>query len=749
MSSQPQNSAGSIEDTKPSDAPIGSPEVDLDELIEACLKRLLREGPVADPSELRRMIPEADEELRQFVLIELIKLDMALASELRSPQRIEIYVEAFPEFLSSESIPLDLVMEEVQLRKERGEAPSREEFVERFPKFESMFSQLADARETTAAVQQLGKPPELEAGSQIDDFRIIQMLGQGAFAHVYLARQVSMHRLVALKVSRGKGDEPQALAQFDHPNIVRVYDQRQLSAQQVHLLYMQFHPGGTLSDVVKAVRKSEGTKLGQLLLDAIDRNLLSASQVAPDRSSVREWLTNTDWATVVAWIGVQLSRALDEAHRHDVLHRDVKPANVLLSAEGIPKLADFNVSFAGASGRAGAAVCFGGSIGYMAPEHLRAIQANAVESPRQVCEPADFHALGILLWELWQGQRPFPSDRHPRSWEAVVKQQLESRQEPLIEPTRSGGASERVLEKTLRLALAYDVSVRPKTGAELAGRLRLALHPKAARIFDPGEQSIANRLTKVSPWLLAGLVILLPNIAAGVFNYEYNEHEVGLTDSMQQSLSRVATWVNAIAYPLAVLLMIWFAKGLARAVRDARDGKTVDPSDLHDTIELGHRAAIIGGTCWAIAGLIYPTVLWWMHPDFTMTQTIHFFVSLLICGGVAMIYPFFGLALVSTLAYYPLLIRNTMEDAEFDARAKKMRARCERYLLGASIIPLMGAALISENSSRTFMLWAIGAGMIGVIAAWFANKVIGKAWTRMGEVLSKKTPVVPGEREGR
>jgi hypothetical protein len=380
---------------------------------------------------------------------------------------------------------------------------------------------------------------------------------------------------------------------------------------------------------------------------------------------------------------------------------------------------------------------------------LRAICAKGLESPENVREPADLHSLGILLWELWQGQRPFPCDRHPVSWDAVVEQQLESRKQTLQEPARTGSASERVLEKTLRLALAFDASDRPRSGAEMAGRLRLALHPNAAKLFDPGETSFRWRLTKISPWILAGLVILLPNVAAGVFNYVYNKNEVGLSPEMKASLGNVATWVNCIAYPLAVVLMIWFARGLARAVRDAREGQTVSSSDLHDTMELGHRAAAIGGTCWAVAGIIYPTVLWWMHPDFTLTQMIHFFISLLICGCVAMIYPFFGLALVSTLAYYPRLISSTMEDAEFDARAETMRQRCERYLLGAAIIPLLGAALISENSSRGFMLWAIGAGVIGLLAAWFANKVIAETWTQMGEVLSRKTPVVPGEIDGK
>jgi hypothetical protein len=148
--------------------------------------------------------------------------------------------------------------------------------------------------------------------------------------------------------------------------------------------------------------------------------------------------------------------------------------------------------------------------------------------------------------------------------------------------------------------------------------------------------------------------------------------------------------------------------------------------------------------------MIYPLALWSMYPEFTTTQAFHFFISLLVCGGVAMIYPFFGLALISTLVYYPLLVRGSMQDDHFDTRAQQMIRRSEAYLLMAAIIPLLGAALIisSESQSRGFMLTAIAAGVIGLLAAFFAFLLISGRWARMGEVLSSRSSVVPGENEG-
>ncbi len=720
-----------------------------DALLEALsIDQLVESGPVHDASQLRAILPPADSKLRRFVLLELIKLDMALHAESGCVPRLERYLECFSDMISEDSIPVDLVLEEIQLRKEAGQEPACEEYRRRFPQFESLIGHLLRGTEVTSAVGKLRKPPELAIGSEIDDFRIIKKLGEGAFAHVFLARQISMQRLVALKVSTGTGDEPQVLAQFDHPNIVRVFDQRTLQEPAAHLLYMQYHPGGTLAEVVIAVRgKDCGEIDGRILLETVDRSLLRAAQVVPDRSSVRQWIETAQWPMVVAWLGVQLSHALQDAHVLGMLHRDVKPANVLLTAEGIPKLADFNVSFAGAAGRAGAATSFGGSVGYMAPEHLQAISAHALEVPKQVGKEADIYSLAILLWELWQGHRPFPADPAPTSWSEVVAQQLASRGGPLLEPKRCGTPSERVLEKSLRVALQSEVKKRPAAAAEMAGRLKLALHPEAAGLLDPGDDTRSSRIASRSPWLVAGLVILLPNIAAGLLNYEYNMREIKMTTEMRDSLSHLAACVNAIVYPLGVVLMVIYTKGLVNAIKTTREGRRVSSQELDDTLALGHRAAMIGGSCWIGAGIVYTVILTWMYAEFTSIQATHFFCSMLICGGVAMVYPMFGMALLVTFVYYPMLIRGTMQDDRFDQRHRRMIHRCEAYLLVAAIIPLLGAALLisSESGSRIFMLLAIGAGVVGLLASFYAYRVITDTWNRFAEVLSTKTAVVPGE----
>ncbi len=734
----------------------GDDNASLDEIMLECLQAFSDAENTDAPECLVAYLPDADDDTRHFVLVELIKLQMAMAVESGCPRPLEHYYASLPDLITPESTPLDLVMEDIQLQRECGLEPGYAEFAARYPQYADSLAPLLGVCETAMPREQTQPPDPIDPGATVDDFEILQLLGKGAFAHVYLARQISMSRLVAVKVSRAKkclvneDGESRALAQFDHPNIIRVFDQRFLDDPPLHLLYMQFHPGGTLADVIaKAKTTHRMRRRGSLLLQSVDENLLAAAQVVPERSAVREWIRDVEWPKLVAWIGIQIAHALQTAHETGVLHRDVKPANVLLTAEGIPQLADFNVSLAGAAGRAGAACSLGGSVGYMSPEHLRAITANVMAPKEDVRERADLYSLAVLLWELWQGTRPFDCAANADSWTQAVSNQLDGRLKELRPPDRDDTASQRVLESVLRKALSADPDSRPSSGAEFAGSLRLALHPEAAELFEPNPNSWTAWLMRRSPWWVTIVVILLPNMAAGRFHYLYNFNEI-MTETTQSGLDALSYQINLTFFPICALLVIAFTRAPMRALQAASAGHAVNHSDVKATLQLGHLAALIGGGCWIFAGVLMPYLLARRFPEFTTSQSIHLFVSSLICGGVAMIYPFFSLGLICAGAYYPKMIRPTMQDPEFERNAGRVIGQSESYLLIAALIPLVGAALLifSESQSRHFMLIAIIAGMIGLLGSFIAYRKMVQMWGRLGEVLSVSGATVPGDSRG-
>ncbi len=727
--------------------------------LESFLEAFAASAPVDDPRRLLEFLPVGDSSKRRLVLVELIKLDMSEAAAKGAVPRIEWYVQAIPELLTTESVPLDLALEELQLRRESGEAPRSEAYAERFPGLANALEKLPLNNQTIAPLGKLAGITESTAGERIDDFTIIRPLGKGAFAQVYLARQESMQRLVALKVSQRSGDEPRALAQLQHPNIVRVYDHRQTTQPAAHLLYMQYVSGGTLADVLKwAATRIPEHRDGTLVLQSVDENLLRAAQPTPEASSIRNWLQTASWPSTVAWVGIQLARALEYADRNAVLHRDVKPANVLMSAEGIPKLADFNVSATGLSGRAGAAAFFGGSLAYMSPEQLRAADATDPTEAADLDGRSDIYSLGVLLWEMWQSHRPWSTDASPTSWSAAMESQRHLRNLPPHDCDVDGDASARVLYRVLLQTLRTDPAERPADGGELAGRLRLALFPNVANRFDPPKNSIASRLLLLSPWMLAALVILVPNALAGVFNFFYNEHFIIKQYAEMQPLASgselpwlqrltffetLALVVNGIAFPAAVLLMLWYLKPLLRGLQQVARGEATDEHALGSAWNIGYQAATIGAAFWAIAGIVYPVALKLAYPHFAPADCGHFFLSLIMCGLVAWAYPFFGLTVITVLVYYPQMMRPTMKDPAFEIRARVLERRAARFLLISAGIPLLAAVLVltSEHKGENIVtLTAVIATAFGLAAAFTAFQTLRQGLADLGTVLSPERP---------
>ena len=691
--------------------------------LEDCVEQARPLVPVGRVEQLLKLMPPGSLENQRFILCELIKLDMGAAAELGQVRQLDFYLPHCGRWLGTADIPIDLILEELQVRRDSGDSPSLSEYQRRFPRWGDV---LADFRWDQPNSRQWSLPPplpELTPGQVVEDFRIIRLLGRGAFAQVYLARQESMQRLVALKISAHGSDEPQTLSQLDHANIVRVYDQRTLGELNVHLLYMQVMLGGTLAGVVKSTRELPLAGLsGKRLFEAVDQALLEAEQQPPDRS--QHPVATMNWAATTAWLGVQLAEGLQSAHDLGVYHRDVKPANILLSPEGRPKLADFNVS--NRHREDGRQSPLGGTMAYMAPEHLQA--SLAPELAERVDHRSDLFSLAMVLWELWQGQRPWQVDTAAETWRSAVGRQYEARHTAPPCPRSDSSPAGRWLERVLRHSLSPDPAQRPRSCQELATRLQLAHHPELVARFAPADGSLVKRLLQLPVLLVTALIIFSSNGPAGVMNYIYNKEVivskyVGLLPHFVAS----STILNLIAFPLGGVLLIAFCWKVRRCLIRAQRGQTAAEADVDWVWRFGHRAAAISGFLWLLFGLIFPVTMQRFQPDFELMDFYHFFMSLAVCGGMAIIYPFFGISLLATYIYYPQLVAPTMQDDRFRQRAEWLRRKSDIYLFASAVVPLLAIGLLimlESNAPRALQLCLVGLTLVGLTVSFKAHQLL-------------------------
>ncbi|MFO0807380.1 MAG: serine/threonine-protein kinase [Gemmataceae bacterium] len=662
---------------------------------------------------LADFIPQGPPALRRLVLIELIKVDLEQRiSRGVSVRQIESYVNEFRELAAD--IPCDLIYEEFHTRKRAGQRVSMGEYAARFPHKARELARLLGESETRGSPTVSSAMPMLvfNPGERIEDFDLLTLLGEGAFAKVFLARQRSLQRLVALKVSADRGEEPQTLAQLDHPHIVRVYDQRKLPGSDMRLLYMPYLPGGTLHSVIAHARKVPGTERGgTTLLEAIDRALDSRGEVPPD-AALRRRLGKLTWPQAVAWMGARLAEALHYAHCKGVLHRDIKPANVLLGADGSPRLADFNVGYCSKLEGASPAAFFGGSLVYMSPEQLEAYDPSQDRTAADLDGRADLYSLAVTLWELLTGHRPF-DDAKPLSLADALTDLTARRRAGVPEAATIDLPNDTPpgLVAALRRALSPNPVDRFADAGEFARRLELCIYPRAESLVEPPRDSWIHTIRRHLP-LCMFFVGLIPNALAGAFNYAYNRSEVilapGATPQLESTFETVQTAINAVCFPLGLSLFVLSARTASRGLKRLRDGVHLSATELaalrHNALRLGLVGVAISVSLWLLAGPVYAialTTLVAMPSSEIRFVWAHFAASLTVCGMIVAAYPFFIGTTLAVQAVYPAFVRPgemTVADAADLARVDRW---IWPFLILAAAVPLLGVAGLVIAGSRS------------------------------------------------
>lgn len=267
-------------------------------------------------------------------------------------------------------------------------------------------------------------------------YQHVKELAQGGFGTVHLARQVKLNREVVVKLLHAEGledpdlvtrfrDEARVTASLSHPAIVSVIDCDVEGG--VPWIAYEFLPGRGMDAVLRA---------GAL-----------------------------PWRTVLD-LGVQIAEALDEAHRHGVLHRDVKPANIMEAGPGLWKLTDFGVARWSQATRmltrTGEVV---GTMGYIAPELMEG------EEPAPV---NDVFSLGVTLYELLLGHHPYEGN-------IVRLLQLKAAREWIAPPCERVAGVPAGLDAAIMKAVVREPAQRFASAGDFAKALRAVVAPRAAR----------------------------------------------------------------------------------------------------------------------------------------------------------------------------------------------------------------------------------------------------------------------------
>jgi tetratricopeptide (TPR) repeat protein len=300
----------------------------------------------------------------------------------------------------------------------------------------------------------------------------VRELGRGAFARVYLAKEETLgDRPVAVKISVRGGGEAQTLGRIRHPNIVSVHSVQGDAPSGLTAVCMPYLGSATLCDVLDRVSGLELPKRGSEIIEAITAGRLEetgAPPGAPDRL-----VAHRSYTDAVIHLGAQLADALACIHAMGICHRDLKPSNVLMSPEGRPMLLDFNLSFdeRGGDNR------LGGTLPYMSPEQLEAIDPQGDGAAHQVGTRSDIYSLGILLYELLTGVHPYgplPLRLSTNELRRCLLQRQECRPRPIRElNSRVDAGLARLIEQCLR----HDPKDRPQWAQDLAWALKRMLSP--------------------------------------------------------------------------------------------------------------------------------------------------------------------------------------------------------------------------------------------------------------------------------
>ena len=287
-------------------------------------------------------------------------------------------------------------------------------------------------------------------------YEIKEKIGNGGMAMVYKAKDQVLNRFVAIKILRDEfttdeefikrfSIEAQSAASITHPNIVSVYDVG--NEGNLYFIVMELIKGKTLKDIII----EEGGALPW------------------------KWSTN---------IAIQIAAALETAHKNNIVHRDIKPHNIIITEDGIAKVTDFGIAKAVSNSTITAFGSTIGSVHYFSPEHAKGGFTDS---------KSDLYSLGVVMYEMLTGKVPFDAD-------TPVSVALKHMQEEPVPPIELNEKIPSALNDIILKAMRKDPTLRYQSATEMLRDLNNALKdPEGDFVDNSNYASVDDGATRVIP----------------------------------------------------------------------------------------------------------------------------------------------------------------------------------------------------------------------------------------------------------
>src|SRR5579884_3498200 len=332
--------------------------------------------------------------------------ELAAAWQQGQRPQAEEFLDRHPELWNEPEAALPILYEEICQRQQRHE-PAATEMLLRFPGWQQQLQMLLECQRLLEPARQLPV-----VGETCGDFRLLEEIGAGSRGRVFLATQSGLaDRPMVVKFIPAEDLEHLSLGRLQHTHIVPLYSVVEDPERGLRALCMPYFGGTSLARILESLKSTPlSARSGADVLRILDDTEAAAPVPTCVTGPARSYLARASYVQTICWLGACLADGLQHAHQRGLLHLDLKPANVLIAADGQPMLLDFHLARSPLRPGEPAPAWLGGTRGYMSPEQLAALEAvrQSHSVPVVVDGRSDLYALGIVLFEMLTGIRPKP-----------------------------------------------------------------------------------------------------------------------------------------------------------------------------------------------------------------------------------------------------------------------------------------------------------------------------------------------------